>query len=67
MYNFSCYRKYKILNKIYPSIYDTLGLKKYHEYYLKKKKKKKKYLAQKNKIVGDGSRTHDNLIQSPPR
>ena len=29
--------------------------------------KKKKYLAQKNKIVGDGSRTHDRLIGSSTR
>ena len=28
---------------------------------------KKKYLAKKNKIVGDGSRTHDRLIRSPKR
>ena len=28
---------------------------------------KKKYLAQKNKIVGNGSRTYDRLIQSPTR
>ena len=26
---------------------------------------KQKYLAQKNKIVGDGSQTHDRLIWSP--
>ena len=28
---------------------------------------KNKYLAQENKIVGDGSRTHDRLIRSPTR
>ena len=57
------------LYKIYHSTYDTLGWKKYHEYCnkKKKKKKKKKHLAQKNKIVGYGSRTHDRLIRSPTR
>ena len=48
-------------------------MEKSHEYcnYKKKMKKEKKekniYLAQKNKIVSGGSRTHDRLMRSPMR
>ena len=48
--NFSCYKKNT--NKIYHSIYEILGWRKYHEHC---NLKKYIYLAQKKKIIGEGT------------